>query len=71
MGFSIGGKKLVCPHCQGTEFRTGKALLDSRLPSYLGLDWLCEQARIYACESCGHIMWFAKKAQVAHVETSD
>lgn len=52
------GIALSCSHCGGTEFTERSALLNTRGLTWLGLDWLNEGARVFACSNCGHLEWF-------------
>ena len=59
--FSLEGKPVRCPHCDGAQFVAGQAQLNTALASLFELDWLNETAIILSCVSCGQIQWFAKE----------
>ena len=55
---TINGKPVQCAHCNNAEFLTRNALLNTRLMTYLNLDWLNKSARVHVCAACGHLEWF-------------
>ncbi|MEE0613286.1 DNA-binding protein [Collinsella stercoris] len=57
--YSVAGLEVKCPHCGGTRFFEGSALLDSRGMSFMGFDWASKGAMTLTCAHCGHVDWFA------------
>ena len=57
--YLVAGREVTCPHCGGTRFFEGDALLDSRGASFVGLDWASKGAVTLTCCACGHVAWFA------------
>ena len=62
--YLVADKRVVCPHCGGTHFYEGSALLDKRGSSMLGLEWLGGSATTLTCVRCGHVEWFANNGIV-------
>jgi len=58
-GFSLAGKAVHCPHCDGAQFIVGQAQLNTALATLIELDWLNKTASILRCTDCGQIQWFA------------
>jgi len=52
--FVIAGKKLVCAHCNGTQFERKRYNLTTDLRQGL----LADGATIYLCKKCQRIEWF-------------
>jgi predicted nucleic-acid-binding Zn-ribbon protein len=57
--FSLEGKSVQCPHCDGTQFIAGEAQLNTALMTLIELDWINKTASILTCTSCGQIQWFS------------
>ena len=57
--YSLAGKSVVCPHCQGTQFIAGEAQLNTAIMTLIELDWLNKTTTILSCTACGQIQWFA------------
>ena len=62
--YMVAGKGVTCPHCGGTRFIEGSALLDSRGSSLFGVEWAGDSAVTLTCTSCGHVDWFADEGLV-------
>ena len=60
-GYSVAGKPVRCPHCGGSEFTPGSALLNSRARSAFNVDWMDPTASILICADCGRIEWYAQE----------
>lgn len=58
--YATGGKPIVCPHCHGDVFEEQAVLLNTRLRTFLSLDWLDPGATALVCRGCGIIQWLAK-----------
>ena len=56
--YSLEGKPVHCPHCNGSEFTTGQAQLNTALATLIELDWMNKTATVQTCTSCGQIQWF-------------
>ena len=54
------GKQLICPVCSNNSFVAQKVQLNTKGLTFLGLDWLNENADVYICSSCGYLYWFAE-----------
>jgi predicted nucleic-acid-binding Zn-ribbon protein len=59
--YSLEGKSVQCPHCNGDQFKADEAQLNTALATFLKLDWTNESATILICASCGQIQWFEKQ----------
>jgi hypothetical protein len=59
--YSIAGRQVKCPHCGGTKFAPGSALLSTRWRSAFSAEWLDPLATVLACAECGRIEWFANE----------
>ena len=51
-------RALRCPHCGCEAFNHRRALLDTALASFFGLDAFNQSADVYACRKCGRLEWF-------------
>jgi hypothetical protein len=58
--YSVSGRPVRCPHCEGRTFALGSALLNTRARSAFNLDWADPSATILVCAECGRIEWFAQ-----------
>lgn len=56
--YSLAGRSVHCPHCQGTQFIAGEAQLNTAFATLIELDWLNKTAAILTCTSCSQIQWF-------------
>jgi uncharacterized protein len=56
--YSVRGKKIVCPNCEGDIFAEGTAQLNTAGMTFLNLDWANKSATTLACKECGRILWF-------------
>ncbi len=54
----IKGRQLECPICRNDTFFIKKTLLNTRLLSFLELDWANRNATCFVCSDCTHISWF-------------
>jgi hypothetical protein len=52
------GYDLKCPICNGETFYHREAQLNTRVLSFLDLDWVNPRGDCYICENCRHILWF-------------
>ncbi len=59
--YSLEGKSIHCPHCNGSQFKVGEAQLNTAFATLLNLDWTNKSATILICASCGQIQWFDKQ----------
>lgn len=59
--YTLAGKSILCPHCNGEEFEVGEAQLNTAFATLLKLDWTNKSATILTCASCGQIQWFQKQ----------
>jgi DNA-directed RNA polymerase subunit RPC12/RpoP len=55
---SRAGRAIKCPICGDDRFWTRKGQLQTRLLSFLDLDWTGPTADCYVCATCRHILWF-------------
>jgi predicted nucleic-acid-binding Zn-ribbon protein len=58
--FSLEGRPVSCPHCDGTQFEMGEAQLNTAFATLIELDWLNKTASILSCTTCGQIQWFGR-----------
>lgn len=61
--YRVGGRRVMCPHCNQDIFEEGSAQLNTAGLTFLGLDWLNKSAVILACTNCGYIQWFGKSPE--------
>ncbi len=54
----IKNVKLECTVCSHDEFKSRKAQLNTKVASFLKLDWVNKSAHCHICTNCGHIEWF-------------
>lgn len=54
----VAGRALTCLVCGGEQFWKRKAQLNTRLLTFLDIEWANPNATLYVCDSCGHIHWF-------------
>ncbi len=47
-----------CLGCGGTSFHDRRSLLNSRLMTVIGLDWLDEGATVRCCRDCSALNWY-------------
>lgn len=59
--YSVAGRQVKCPHCEGTEFAVSSAMLNTRARTAFGLDWADPSTSVLICAECGHIEWFAQE----------
>jgi len=59
--FTAGGTPLTCPHCGGDTFEGRPVQLNTRVLTFLKLDWMNRTATALACQRCGMIQWFARE----------
>ena len=59
--YEVGGKQARCSHCEGVNFDSGSALLNTGGLTFLGLEWANRSAHLLICTGCGHIDWFLEK----------
>jgi len=62
---TINGKPLTCGHCGNDVFLTRRAQLNTRLATFLGLDWINESADVFVCSKCGQLHWFLRREGAA------
>lgn len=62
--YTVAGHPVTCPHCGGTRFFEGTALLDGRAASVLGVEWAGSSAVTLTCAACGRVEWFADAGRV-------
>lgn len=55
----IRGQPLACLMCGYRMFVARRGQIQSRLLSFLNLDWLGSTTTSYACGSCGHLHEFS------------
>jgi len=67
-GYTIARRPLRCPHCSGTKFFPGSALVNTRGATLFGLDWANAGATVLICAECGRMEWFADDADVVEGE---
>ncbi len=62
--FQMQGKAIACPHCGGTQFDPGPALLNTAGMTFFDLDWANRSATVLVCTQCSHIQWFLREPEV-------
>ncbi|MHC4943281.1 MAG: hypothetical protein ACYTG7_09715 [Planctomycetota bacterium] len=61
--YTLLGKKIDCPHCGKDQFIEGAAQLNTRMATFLDLDWVNKSATTLACANCGRIEWLMREPQ--------
>ena len=56
--FAAAGKRIVCPHCGGSEFDAREILMNTRGASLFNVDWLNRGATALTCRKCRRVEWF-------------
>jgi hypothetical protein len=62
-GYTAGGKRVRCFHCDGEVFTEHEALLNTTGATAVGLDWLDKSGTALMCANCGFLLWFGKKVE--------
>lgn len=57
----IKGKELKCNVCNHDTFWERKTLMNTKMMTFVKLDWLNKKAQNYICDNCGHVLWFLDK----------
>lgn len=58
MQYEIAKKQLKCTHCGNTDFKRGKAQLNTALLTFFDMEFLNDTADTFLCTNCGKIEWF-------------
>jgi hypothetical protein len=58
--FSAAGRTVVCAHCGSEVFHMRKLLLDGRVGTFFGFEWLSPTATAMECATCGYLHWFTR-----------
>ena len=58
---TIKGNKLSCSVCKNDTFWERKTLMNTKMMTFVKLDWLNKKAQNYICDNCGHVLWFLDK----------
>jgi predicted nucleic-acid-binding Zn-ribbon protein len=69
--FIISGLPLQCNHCKNDKFHHQIIMLNTRVMTFLDLDWLNSDAEVFACSRCGHLMWFSTDAVTQQDDASE
>jgi uncharacterized protein with PIN domain len=64
--YSLDGKPVRCPHCNGAHFKADEAQLNTAFATLLDLDWTNKSATILICNSCTQIQWFGTRPSRVH-----
>ncbi len=56
--FTVGGRKVTCPHCGGTLFSKRRASLNTAASAATNTEWLDSEATVLVCASCSRLEWF-------------
>ena len=54
----IHGKALRCQICRNRYFWRHDVMLNTRLATFLDLDWMNRDAICAVCDHCGYMHWF-------------
>lgn len=57
----IKGNELKCNVCNNDTFWERKTLMNTKMMTFVKLDWLNKKAQNYICDNCGHVLWFLDK----------
>lgn len=62
--FTAADQPVCCPHCHGTDFIGGSAMLNTVGVSFAHISWATEKkVTNLICDNCGLIQWFAAAPQ--------
>ena len=61
--YSLMGKEFRCSHCGNDLFHKTAGQTNTRLASFMGLDWLDAQMTVLICTKCGLVFWMSDKPQ--------
>ena len=61
--YSAVGRQIVCGHCGHTFFTARELLLDTRIATFVDLEWLNRGAVALVCAQCTSIQWFGGRPQ--------
>jgi uncharacterized protein len=56
--FRIGGKQLVCLHCENILFFKRSISMNTAFSALTGMQWANKEACALVCAKCAHIEWF-------------
>ena len=54
----VANDELKCQICGHNRFFTSKAQLNTRMLTFLNLDFFNHSALCHTCEQCGYVHWF-------------
>lgn len=66
--WTVAERLIVCPHCDGDEFRLREILLNTRGMTFFKFDWLNDDASVLECARCSRLEWFARRPAPAKNE---
>ena len=56
--FRVGGKKLVCAHCENDSFFKKNISMNTAFSALTETQWANKEASALVCAKCAHIEWF-------------
>jgi len=59
--YSVGGKKVTCPHCGNERFAAGTSQIPTAGLTFVGLEWAEQTAYTLLCSNCGRIEWYMQE----------
>ena len=60
-GYLVAGGRLIrCPVCGHDRFHQQRTLMNTRAATFFNMDWANSGADTRICQSCTHVMWFAR-----------
>ena len=61
--YALKSKSFSCSHCGGELFYQSKGQTNTRLSSFLGLEFLDQQMTVLICSECGLLFWMSETPQ--------
>ncbi len=58
MKYKVNDIPIICVHCKYDKLRLDRAMLNTRGMTFMGWDWLNDEANTLICARCGYIHWF-------------
>lgn len=66
--YKVAGETLKCSHCKFEGFECSSIQLNTSFMTFLDLDWLNKNARVFNCQKCGKLQWFGDSATIVELE---
>lgn len=66
--YRAAGRILKCTHCEFEGFECSRVQLNTAFLTFLDLDWLNPNARVFNCQKCGKLQWFGENAEIVELD---